>query len=181
MALTLALAEKGHYTVRKGVSLFGSTTKLKALTHNWMLSRFLLPFRTRQNSGFITTILHICLLNCLNPAFSSSTLTVLCRCPREGGRKWTWNEGRKEVRREVQEITASSYLHNSEILVNIFIKDSGDAIVRLLDLWRTWTFFRFKLEIRIIWKAVDVTWKILDIVRKGGVEVQHLGRCNQLQ
>lgn len=42
-------------------------------------------------------------------------------------------------------------------------------------------FFRFKLEIRTIWKAEDVAWKILIIVQKGGGEVQHLGRSNQLQ
>lgn len=41
---------------------------------------------------------------------------------------------RKEVGREVQEITASSYLHNSVVSVNIFINDSSGGLEGFLDL-----------------------------------------------
>lgn len=37
----------------------------------------------------------------------------------------------------------------------------------------------FKLEVKIFWRVEDVTWISQNIVQKGEVEVQHLGRINQ--
>lgn len=82
--------------------------------------------------------------------------------------------GRKEIRKETEEITASSYLHNSVVLVNTLINESSGGIEGLLDLWRTCKFVRFKWGVKISWRVDDVSWKSQDIVQKGEVEAQHL-------
>lgn len=38
----------------------------------------------------------------------------------------------------------------------------------------------FKLEVKIFWRVEDVTWISQNIVQKGEVEVQRLGRIYQL-
>lgn len=38
----------------------------------------------------------------------------------------------------------------------------------------------FKLKVKIFWRVEDVTWISQNIVQKGEVEVQYLGRINQL-
>lgn len=66
------------------------------------------------------------------------------------------------------------------MLVNICINDSGGGIEEVLGLGRTFKLITFKLKVKIFWRVEDVTWISQNIVQKGEVEVQYLGRINQL-
>lgn len=68
--------------------------------------------------------LYFCLLNWQSPSPLVGCLFSVDALGKDEGNRLEM----KEVRREVQEIAASSWWHNSEILINIFIEDSGDAI-----------------------------------------------------